>query len=71
MAGVVPFDRVSLDLSGPPLTVHLVGIGGTGMSAIATVLTALGHRVTGSDGVADREIELTGQITLLAGDFLR
>ena len=27
--------------------------------------------VTGSDGVADREIELTGQITLLAGDFLR
>ena len=52
MAGVVPFDRVSLDLSGPPLTVHLVGIGGTGMSAIATVLTALGHRVTGSDGAA-------------------
>ena len=29
-----------------------------------------GFGVTGSDGVADREIELTGQITLLAGDFL-
>jgi UDP-N-acetylmuramate--alanine ligase len=29
--------------------VHIVGIGGAGMSAIATVLAALGHRVTGSD----------------------
>jgi UDP-N-acetylmuramate--alanine ligase len=28
---------------------HIVGIGGAGMSAIATVLTGLGHRVTGSD----------------------
>jgi hypothetical protein len=29
--------------------VHIVGIGGAGMSAIATVLAAMGHRVTGSD----------------------
>lgn len=29
--------------------VHVVGIGGAGMSAIATVLAAMGHRVTGSD----------------------
>ncbi|MDH4146625.1 MAG: UDP-N-acetylmuramate--L-alanine ligase [Acidimicrobiia bacterium] len=29
--------------------VHLVGIGGAGMSAIATVLARLGHRVSGSD----------------------
>jgi UDP-N-acetylmuramate--alanine ligase len=29
--------------------IHLVGIGGAGMSAIATVLVAMGHRVSGSD----------------------
>ena len=29
--------------------VHVVGIGGAGMSAIATVLHAMGHAVTGSD----------------------
>ena len=39
---------MSIDLS-RPLRVHVVGIGGAGMSAIATVLAAMGHRVTGSD----------------------
>jgi len=38
--------------------VHIVGIGGAGMSAIATVLHAMGHEVSGSDlresGVTDR-----------------
>jgi len=38
--------------------VHVVGIGGAGMSAIATVLAAMGHEVTGSDlresGVTER-----------------
>jgi UDP-N-acetylmuramate--alanine ligase len=29
--------------------VHIVGVGGAGMSAIATVLHAMGHQVTGSD----------------------
>ena len=29
--------------------VHMVGVGGAGMSAIATVLAAMGHEVTGSD----------------------
>jgi UDP-N-acetylmuramate--alanine ligase len=29
--------------------VHVVGIGGAGMSAIASVLVAMGHRVSGSD----------------------
>jgi UDP-N-acetylmuramate--alanine ligase len=38
----------TLDLSAP-LRVHIVGIGGAGMSAIATVLTGMGHQVTGSD----------------------
>jgi len=32
-----------------PLVVHVVAIGGTGMSPIATVLNAMGHRVSGSD----------------------
>lgn len=33
----------------PGLRIHLVGIGGTGLSAIATVLHESGHRVSGSD----------------------
>jgi UDP-N-acetylmuramate--alanine ligase len=37
-----------LDLSAPQ-RVHVVGVGGAGMSAIATVLAAMGHHVTGSD----------------------
>ncbi len=37
-----------LDLTAPR-TVHVVGIGGAGMSAIATVLARMGHRVSGSD----------------------
>lgn len=36
------------DLSAPR-RIHLVGIGGAGMSAIATVLAGMGHRVSGSD----------------------
>ena len=37
------------DVSGPPQRYHVVGIGGAGMSAIATALVGLGHSVTGSD----------------------
>jgi UDP-N-acetylmuramate--alanine ligase len=37
-----------LDLSSPR-KVHIVGAGGAGMSAIATVLSAMGHTVSGSD----------------------
>jgi len=37
-----------LDLS-RPMAVHIVGLGGAGMSAIAEVLVAMGHRVSGSD----------------------
>jgi UDP-N-acetylmuramate--alanine ligase len=40
--------RAPLDL-GRPLRIHVVGIGGAGMSAIASVLATMGHRVTGSD----------------------
>jgi UDP-N-acetylmuramate--alanine ligase len=38
----------SLDLSRPK-SIHVVGIGGAGMSAIAMVLSTMGHSVTGSD----------------------
>ena len=34
---------------GRPRAVHIVGIGGAGMSAIATALDTMGHTVTGSD----------------------
>ena len=37
-----------LDLSAPR-RIHIVGIGGAGMSAIATVLAGTGHTVSGSD----------------------
>jgi UDP-N-acetylmuramate--alanine ligase len=40
--------RTGLDL-GVPRRIHIVGIGGAGMSAIALVLRAMGHTVTGSD----------------------
>lgn len=32
-----------------PVRVHVVGVGGAGMSAVAAVLAAMGHVVTGSD----------------------
>ena len=38
----------ALELS-VPRHVHVVGVGGVGMSAIATVLAGMGHRVSGSD----------------------
>jgi UDP-N-acetylmuramate--alanine ligase len=38
----------ALDLA-RPTTVHVVGIGGAAMSAIASILRTMGHRVTGSD----------------------
>jgi UDP-N-acetylmuramate--alanine ligase len=41
-------NRVDVDLTIPSV-VHVVGVGGAGMSAIATVLAEMGHRVSGSD----------------------
>jgi UDP-N-acetylmuramate--alanine ligase len=41
-------ERNTVDLT-VPTSVHVVGIGGAGMSAIATVLAGMGHRVSGSD----------------------
>ncbi len=45
-----------IDLS-RPVHVHVVGAGGAGMSAIAAVLQAMGHRTTGSDIKSSRPLE--------------
>jgi UDP-N-acetylmuramate--alanine ligase len=42
----VPADPVALEV---PRRVHVVGIGGAGMSGLARLLVSLGHTVTGSD----------------------
>jgi len=41
-------EREPVDLS-RPLAIHVVGLGGAGMSAIAEVLMTMGHRISGSD----------------------
>jgi UDP-N-acetylmuramate--alanine ligase len=46
----------ALDLT-QPRTVHIVGVGGVGMSAIATVLARMGHTVSGSDVRDSRALE--------------
>ncbi|GIU83299.1 MAG: UDP-N-acetylmuramate--L-alanine ligase [Acidimicrobiales bacterium] len=53
-AGSAP---VELDLSSGGLAIHLVGIGGAGMSSIASVLAAMGHRVSGSDIKESRVVQ--------------
>jgi UDP-N-acetylmuramate--alanine ligase len=45
-----PIAPLAIDLS-TPRRVHVVGVGGAGMSAIALVLRAMGHSVSGSDAV--------------------
>ncbi len=40
-----------------PLHIHLIGVAGSGMSGIAGLLLALGHRVSGSDRVTTLETE--------------
>jgi UDP-N-acetylmuramate--alanine ligase len=47
-AAAVDAPRGTLDAT-VPRGVHVVGAGGAGMSAIASVLAAMGHRVTGCD----------------------
>lgn len=38
-----------------PLRIHLIGVAGSGMSGLASLLLDLGHRVSGSDKVSSRE----------------
>lgn len=51
MSGVEPPDL------GSPRRIHLVAIGGSGMSAIATVLVQQGHSVRGSDLVGGETVD--------------
>lgn len=44
-------------LTGPPVHVHLIGVAGSGMSGIAALALALGHRVSGSDRANTAEVE--------------
>lgn len=44
-------------LTGSPRRVHLIGVAGSGMSGIAALLLALGHRVSGSDKVDTVEVD--------------
>lgn len=55
MIAYVPEIR-RIDL-GSPRHVHLIGIGGAGMRAIARVLLAMGHTVSGSDRSPGRHID--------------
>ncbi len=50
---------LELDLTRPH-AVHIVGVGGAGMSAIATVLARMGHTVSGSDLRESRALERLG-----------
>lgn len=40
-----------------PLRVHLIGVAGSGMSGLASLFMALGHRVSGSDRVSSVETQ--------------
>ena len=40
-----------------PLTIHLIGVAGSGMSGLALLLLGMGHRVSGSDRVTTAETE--------------
>src|SRR4051794_35575528 len=52
-----------LDLT-VPRCIHIVGIGGAGMSAIATVLARMGHQVSGSDLRESRVLERLGLLDI-------
>ena len=52
IAGISP-----LLLGSEPKRIHLIGVAGSGMSGIAALLLALGHRVSGSDKADTQEVE--------------
>src|SRR4030088_302064 len=54
MISVVPAQLTEFLLSSPK-RVHLIGVAGSGMSGIAGLLLALGHRVSGCDRVSTLE----------------
>ncbi len=60
---MAPDAATVLDLT-VPHRVHIVGIGGAGMSAIATVLAGMGHAVSGSDLRESRALERLGLLEI-------
>lgn len=40
-----------------PMRIHLIGVAGSGMSGLASLLLSLGHRVSGSDKVSTKETD--------------
>ena len=52
-----PPPESSLLACGPSRRVHLIGVAGSGMSGLAGLLLALGHRVSGSDKVDSAEVK--------------
>lgn len=50
-----------LDLS-RPLRIHVVGVGGAGMRAIARVLVEMGHEVSGSDRTPSAHLEALAEL---------
>ncbi len=53
-------NTATLDLSSPR-DIHIVGLGGSGMSAIAEILVGTGHRVSGSDMAASAVLDRLAQ----------
>lgn len=49
---------------GHPLSIHLIGVAGSGMSGLALLLMGMGHRVSGSDRVTTVETERMQRIGL-------
>ncbi len=49
-----------------PRHIHIVAIGGSGMSAIATTLAAMGHHVTGSDQASSAILERLRSLGIVA-----
>lgn len=47
-----------------PLRIHLIGVAGSGMSGLASLLMGLGHRVSGSDKVTTVETERMKRVGL-------
>ena len=56
--------ELELDLT-QPHAIHVVGVGGAGMSAIATVLARMGHTVSGSDLRESRALERLGLLEIV------
>ncbi len=47
-----------------PLRVHLIGVAGSGMSGLASLLLGMGHHVSGSDKVTSAETERLQRVGL-------